>query len=191
MKVFGPADQPYLTTDSILAFALYLSSVQFCDESWPCVNSYTEEQLKDLYSGSGLLPQQAAIQAVKDGHKGTVNYMFHSPEPQLIKAFIDQKQMLEKAEGVASDVIKNLMTDFETGARTLQETLVRLVCTIVYMRGEFLKIWSQLEPLIQINEPIEQSEEILPDGSKVIIRNGFKYIGAYATEKTKQKMGLC
>lgn len=190
MKVYGPEDQPYKTDNSILAFALYLASVSFCDDKWPCVNHYTIEQLKG-FGYDGLLPQEAAIQAVKDHQKGTTEYLFKAPDAELIKAYIDQKTMLEQGEGLARDVVKNLLSDLVNGARTQEETVVRLICTIVYMRAEFLEMWTQLEPLIQLDVPLEQTEQVMPDGSKVVTVNGFQFIGAYASEETKQHMGLC
>src|SRR5438046_2873940 len=104
MKVYGPGEQPYLTEDSIEAFALYLASVAFCDDKQPCVNYYTIDQLKKLgYAGEDLLPQEAAIQATSDGQKGTVAYLFQPPEAYLLKAFLEQKDMLEKSDGLAKD----------------------------------------------------------------------------------------
>ena len=131
------------------------------------------------------------MQAVKDKHRGKLSYMFRMPEGGLLEAFEDQKQVLLNADGTATDTVKNLMTDFSAGVRSYGETMMRLVCTIVYMRLEFLKMWQQYDPLIRIEETDQHSSEDMADGSKLITTNGFKFIGARANEKTKKRLGLC
>jgi hypothetical protein len=190
MKVFGPADQPFMTEDSILAFALYAAFTQFYDDEQPCVNFYTNDQLRAL-GYNGVMPSDAALMATDAGRKGTVNYIFRQPNPQMIAAFNDQKKVIADSEGLAKDVIKNLMTDFAAGARGLEETIVRLVVTIRYMGVEFTRLYQQLEPLIQIDTDTETTEDIQPDGSRVVTSNGFKFIGARASQKTREHMELC
>jgi hypothetical protein len=190
MKVFGPADQPFMTEDGIMAFALYVAATQFYDDKQPLVNYYTNDKLRGL-GFNGLKPSEAALEATRTGQKGTVNYLFRQPSVEVLSAYHDQKQVIEKSEGLAKDVIKNLMNDFATGARGLEDTLVRLVCTIRYMGAEFSRMWQQYEPLIQIDEEIESTEEIQPDGTRLVTCNGFKFIGAKASQKTKEHMGLC
>jgi hypothetical protein len=188
MEVFGPGDQPLLTKDSILAFALHLAFAQFGDDGMPCVNYYMLDELRQLYAG--LLPQAAALKAVEDGNKGTVEYMFKQPPSDLIAAFEDQKTVIQKAEGEYRDVIKNLIEDYKNDARTYEEMIVRLACTIVFMRAEFISMWKNIEPWIRYDD-LTSNTENLPDGSRVVTFGGFKFVGARASKKTLERLELC
>ncbi len=190
MKVFGPGDQPFLTEDSVLAFAMYMAFAKFCDDDQPCVNYYTTDMLRKM-GYRGMLPAEAALQATEEGRKGVVTYVMKPIEPRLLQAFEDQKRTIENSEGLACDVIKNLMTDWHVGAREYDETIVRIICTVIYMRAEFLKMWQKLEPLIKIDSDGKAHRQDLPDGSYVITHEGFKFIGAKASQKTKEHLGLC
>ena len=189
MRVYGPSDQPFLTEDSILAFALYLAGVQFCDDGLPCVNHYTVQMLRE-FGYRGLLPAEAALKAVEDKHRGVINYMFRAPDTELLAAYEDQKVFLEKSEGTLKQAVKDLMTVYVQGARTFEETIVRLVCTLVHMRVEFVNMWRKAEPLIRIDDGAVESEEVLADGSRVVTHGGFKFVGARARQKTREHLGL-
>src|SRR4051812_27548869 len=187
--VFGPGDAPFLTDDSVLAFALYMAFADFFDNNQPCVNWYSMEKLRSLgFKGSGVLPADAAIEATKQGMKGQVDYIFKSlAQPQMVEWFKDQLVFLQKGEGFARDTVKSLMIDWSVGARTFEETMVRLICTIIYMRVEFITMWEKLEPLIQVDDGSAQkpTKENLPDGSILFTHPGFKFIGALASKETK------
>ena len=189
MEIFGPGDQPLLLRDSILAFALHLAFVPFGDDEMPCVNHYTPDQLREL-GYTGMLPQAAALQAVKDGNKGTVEYMFKQPDSDLVTAFEDQKKVIQASEGEFRDVVKNLIEDYKNGARSYEEMIIRLACTMVFMRAEFISMWKAIEPWIQYVDTTTNTED-LPDGSRVVSVGGFKFVGANAGKKTLERLGLC
>jgi hypothetical protein len=178
-----------LTEDSVLAYALYLAFSPFSADEMPCVNYYTLDKLREL-GYKGMLPQEAAVKAVREGKKGTVNYMFRLPEGELLTAYHDQKKVIEDGSGEARDVIKNLLEDYRLGARSYNETILRVACTILYMRAEFLKIWRTLEPLLRIDDLAVQKEEKRPDGSRVITFGGLKFVSANASEKTRERLGV-
>jgi hypothetical protein len=188
MQVLGPGDQPFLTQDNILAYALYLAFTAFCDDEMPCVNFYRPDDLRQ-FGYRGLRPQEAALKAVEDGRKGSVQYMFVSPRGDLIQAFEDQKKIISDGEGFARDVIKNLVEDYRIGARSYEEMIVRLVCTFVYMRAEFITMWRKLEPLLRFDDNTESMTKNA-DGSHVVSYGGFKFIGARANNETRQHLGL-
>jgi hypothetical protein len=188
MEVFGPGDQPLLTRDTILAFALHLAFTPFGDDDLPCVNYYMLDQLRQLYAG--MLPQAAALKAVEDGNKGTVEYMFKHPTSDLIAAFEDQKNVIEKAEGEFRDVIKSLIEDYKNEARSYEEMIVRLACTMVFMRAEFISMWKNIEPWIRYDD-LTSNTENMPDGSRVVTVGGFSFVGAMASKKTLERLGLC
>lgn len=184
---FGPGDQPYLTSDSILAFALYLAFTPFSDETMPCVNYYKPEDLRAL-GYKGMKPLEAAAQAVKDGRKGTVEYMFRMPEQDLMRVFEDQKEYLDKAEGLARDAIKNLIEDYKNDGRSYEETIVRLVCTLVYTRADFITMWQKLIPLLRLDD-INRVERKEGDAT-VVNYGGFRFVSANASDETKKRLGL-
>lgn len=186
LTIFGPADQPFKTDNSILAFALYMAQASFFDDSQPCVNWYTIGQLRAHYKG--VKPQAAAIQAVKDGRKGTVDYMFRQPDDRLLRAFQDEITLIEKSDQLACDRVKEIMEAYASKGRDYGETLMRLMAVVVYMRAEFLSMWQQLEPLIQLDVPASKKETKLPDGTRIVESSGFKFIGAYAGEETRKRM---
>jgi len=189
MQVLGPADQPFITEDSILSFALYLAQSPFYDDNQPCVNYYTINMLKQL-GYKGMVPTAAALKAVEDKRCGKTNYIFRSPEGPLLQAYEDQKKVLQGAEGTVCDLVKNLMDTYAAGARTYGETMMRLVCTIVHMRQEFVTMWQKYEPLIQIDNQTKSSTEKLVDGSTMVSHSGFKFIGARASKETQKRLGL-
>lgn len=184
----GPGDQPYLTTDSILAFALYLAFTSFSDDNMPCVNYYRPEDLRAL-GYKGLKPLEAVTRAVEDGKRGTVEYMFRPPEQDLVGIFEDQREFIDKGEGLARDAIKNLIEDYKNNARGYEETIMRLVCTLIYTRAEFVSMWKKMVPLLRFDESM-RSEQTLSDGSRVVNYGGFRFVSANASEETKKRLGL-
>jgi hypothetical protein len=190
VRVFGPADQPFLTQDSILAFALYLAFTAFYDDGLPCVNYYTLDHLRQL-GFKGLKPQEAAQRAISAGIRGVVEYMFRQPESELLKAFHEEKKLIENSVGEANVRIRDLLNIYKNGGRDYNETIIRLAAVIIYMRAEFLTIWKQTESLVKLDTPLKKTERRMPDGSKVVTTSGFRYIGVNAGEETKKKVGLC
>jgi hypothetical protein len=185
----GPGDQPFLTQDSILAFALYLAFTMFGDDDMPCVNYYTLDDLRNL-GYKGILPQAAALKAVEDGSKGVVEYMFKQPLDGLHAAFEDQKKVIEEGEGLARDQIKSLIDDYKNGAREYEEMIVRVACTLVFMRAEFLTMWQKMEPLLR-HDDLDSTTQNMPDGSRVVTFGGFRFVGARASKETLERVGIC
>lgn len=190
-KVYGPGDVPILTEDTVLAFALYLAFVPFTDETLPCINTYTIDQLRKL-GYRGMLPLEAARKAAESGQKGTVQYMFRQPDDnRLVAIYHDQVEVLRKSEGLARDAVKNLLTDFTAGARDYEETIIRLVVTLIYMRGAFLTLWQQTESMLKIVAEGKPERTEMPDGRGfTLTHGGFKMIGVHASEETQRRMGL-
>jgi len=186
-KVWGPGDQPFVTTDNIIAYALYLAFQNFADDAWPCFNEYTFEQLVSL-GYRGMKPQEAAIQAAKDGNKGKVTYVFRNIDSRIMKAFADEMQVMKNAEGQARDRIRQVIDMYSTKVIDYQEMIARVVATFCYMRGEFLTMWQRFEPLIRLDTPQRRSERTLPNGEVLVETNGFRYVGAHASEATVRRI---
>lgn len=189
-NVYGPADQPLMTEDSVLAFALYLAFTPFCDDEMPCVNHYTIDQLRKM-GFKGVKPTDAALHATATGRKGTISYLFKQPKEALVAAYNDQLGVIEKSGGETRQIIKNLLADLGAGARSYEETIVRMVATMLYMRTEFLKMWQLHSPLLRVDESGRAQRRELGNGAYEMTHPGFKFVGAKAGEETLKHLQLC
>lgn len=202
MQALGPKDQPFETSDGLLAFSLYLAGVPFSDPTTPCFNEYDVPLLDSLgFGGKGLLPDQAAIAAVKANRPGRRKYLFQQSEelPALLIAFQDQENKLDsETEIEARDEILNLIKriDVDTGAGNLlaaeerQQNVVRLGCTILKTRTQFMDMWKMLPPWIAFDSNQPSREVKHRDGSRTVKYKGFIKVSANASEKTKKRLGL-
>ncbi len=187
VRVLGPGEQPFLTQDSVLAWALYLAGEPFYDDLQPCVNYYTTDALRNM-GLSGLKPLDAAKKASESGKKGTVEYIFQQPPPDLLKSYEDERRIIESSDELASQRIEQLLNNYRLGARSHNETVVRLAAVMSVMRAKFLTMWRDLESLVKIDSPVSKVERILPDGSRVVESSGFRFIGCHAGEETKRRV---
>jgi hypothetical protein len=153
---------------------------------------------------------------VEENIKGDLKYLFgKSPELRgLLKIFSEQQETIKQAKGKsasrtdssggeleAKDVIRELMERFSREEISLEETLMRIACIILKLRGPFLNRWKDQTPWVVIPEPGKerkfQSQVTVqtPRGRKTVPADGveypgFKVIPANATPELKKKMGL-
>jgi hypothetical protein len=186
-RVWGPGDQPYSVKDSILAYVLYQAWQNFADDGWPCFNEYTPNELA-MMGYRGMKPQEAAIQAAKDGNRGTVTYVFKNVDGRVLKIFEDELKVIEEAEGTARERVRQIIDTYAVKAMDYTEMIVRLTVTMIYMRAEFVSMWQKFQPLINLGTSGQRSERTMPNGDKIVEMGGFRYIGAYASRETIERV---
>jgi hypothetical protein len=137
MQRLGPAQQPFELSDGILAFCLYLAGVPFLTTR----NRYSAATFKALGFSGEIDLCETALQCVAENRKGDLKYLFaKSPELRaLLKVFTDQEAIIKQGKGKenARDVIRELMQSFSREEISLEETLMRIACIILKLRGPF------------------------------------------------------
>lgn len=114
---------PVYTDDSNLALCL-----NFCGHPVQAVwNEYTPEKLKSL--GFATVKQ-----AVAAGKAGNVRYFFHPSEElaKLVSAYYDQRKRVQTGE--------------VTESAAEAEDVMRILCTALVMRKEFVALWRKVIP---------------------------------------------
>lgn len=186
---FGPEDQPLLTGDGVLAFSLYMAGTPFVDENLWCINYYTADILRKLgYAGMSM--REGAARAQKEGKPGVIRFMLRSPASQVATAYMDQQKEIDDGEGTAVTVLRRLLDDFKSGARSYEESVVRIVCLVLKMRIKFMNSWKDVIPLLRVDDSRQPKTSIGMDGNKVVEYGGFKFISINASEETRERMGL-
>ena len=184
----GLGQAPFHTTDAILAFSLYLAGVPFYEERKPCINIYDENILKRL-GLTGMSIEDGVKRALATKKKGHVEYGFkRTPSLNgLLRAYKQQEEYLRDAEGTAVAVVNRLASDLKDGVNP--ETVVRLACTILKMRVQFVNIWQQIDPLIRVfNEG--EVETVSENGVTKRRYPGFRMINLHASKETREKLNL-
>lgn len=206
MEAVNPGEQPFSTSEAILAYCLYLAGCEFCDDRTPCTNLFDAEILAKLgYRGEKLF--EAANQAWQQKAKGHVQFHFKlTPRTgDLIRAYREQAAEVEKADGKASDLIAKILdlhSDSLRDEADNTETLLRISCVILKTRGEFMNLYKQMVPLLRV--PVEGKEKrfdttangLDAKGRRISVpahgvqKPGFKVISLNLSEEKRKRMGL-
>lgn len=178
---------PFDTANAALAFALYQAGVEFQDASQPVFTVYSEAGLKAKgYTGGTI--RQLAQRAFDEHVKGNTRYVFKpdSDVRELAAAYDDQRKALETGTGTGAQVIQSLQTD----GLPYREYIVRLTCTMLYMRREFERLWRNYDPYVKIEHGGGKRVEKMPDGGTKEHLPGFDLVPLHATAEHLKKMGL-
>lgn len=203
MNEIQPGEQPFSTSDAILAIALFLAGCPPMDEHQPCTNLFDAEILANLgYRGEKL--NDAAGAAWHDEKKGHVQYHLKLTErtAYLIRAFREQSEEVEKLDGKAFDLLAKMASDFKAGAMEADEMILRFACINLKTRGQFVNLWKQMIPLLRV--PVDGRAKHFDTTATVknarggsrtvqaqgVQRPGFKVISLNASEKTRKEMRL-
>lgn len=191
-------EQPFSTSDVILACALFSAGCEPVDPNHPCTNLFDEEILGKLgYRGMSL--QEAAEAAWNDEKKGHVQYHLKLTERalHLIRAFREQSDEIEKGEGKAFVLLAKILGLFQAGAIQLDETILRCACVNLKTRGEFVNVWKKMVPLLRIPDQGKAKHfdtTIVSKGKTVeakgVHRPGMKIVSLNASDKTKKALKL-
>lgn len=211
-------DQPFSTSEKILAFCLYMAGCQFLGDQ-PCINLYDADILFKIGGGqrdpvtkevtkpsrfSGMNPWDAAQAAWKEKAEGHVEFQFVLTQEchDLIKAYRDQREKMEASEAKGSEMVAEIMTGAVAGAILPPEAILRLTCVAVKMRPEFLNLWKQVVPMLHV--PVKGKSTTFQTTAQTRDRSGsvktvpatgvrspgYKRISLNASEKMRKDMGL-
>lgn len=193
-----PGEQPYSTSDAILAITLLLSGCEPVDEQQPCTNLFDPEILANLgYKGDKL--GEAAERAWNDGKKGHVQFHIKLTErcSFLIQAHRDQMQKIEAGKGAAYAMLSEIMGDRATMAMGGDEAIMRMACVILKTRGQFVNLWKEMVPLLRIpntgksktfdTTATNQGKTVEAKG---VQRPGFRVISLNISNEHKKEIGL-
>lgn len=187
------AQQPFSTSNAILAFCLRIAGVPPADQNRPCFNLYDVEILKRLgYTGKTI--EDGARQAMTEGKKGHVEYQFQRTKQlgALCKAFAAQEAEIT-ADGPEIDVaefMRGIMEKLDGGQMTPAEGLVRIGCVVLKLRGAFLNAWKNVDPVIRIDNPGKALTRPNGNGERVVVHPGFKIISLNASQERKEHLGV-
>lgn len=179
---------PELLGDGILAFSLYLAGAEMEETMW-CVHYYTFDILR-AHGYRGIPPKEAANLAVKAGKRGVVRFLFKPLDGRLVQWFHAEEVHLERAQGSARDVVKDLLIDYKNGVRGYEETVMRLACVILKMRNKFMNGWKEQVPMIRIDNDGEARRVGGSDGSEIFEYGGTKFMSVDASKETQEHLGL-
>lgn len=203
METVNPGEQPFSTSEAVLAYSLYLAGCEFIDDRQPCSNLFDAEILAKLgYRGEKL--GEAAEAAWRDEKKGHVQYHFKlTPRAaDLIRAYREQAAELEKADGKASEFVMKILRHYGSGAILEDEALCRLGCVMLKTRIEFVNIWKKMVPLLRV--PVEgkartfetTATKLDEKGQSRVVdatgvqRPGFQIMSLNLSPEKRKKMGL-
>jgi len=196
MKQIDIQQEPFNTTDAILAYCLHMAGVEWQNPheaakvfySIDILNKFTNGSGEPFYRGWEL--ERAVEHAHKHGKRGHVEYVFKRTErlPLLVKVFHDQVEYLRKAEGVAHEVVQELIAQRDKLAADVFS--VRLCCIMLKLRAEFMDIWRHQVPVVIIPNPGLVRRRELPEGGHIIETPGFRAISLNASKETREHLGL-
>lgn len=218
MNTPQPGNQPFSTSEGMLAFCLYLAGCQFSNPTEPCFNLYDPDILFALGDGakdaqgnitkpsrfSGMKRWDAATTAWKEKARGHVEWSFPltGRTTELIKAYREQRKELEEADGKASDLVLKIMQSAAKGAMLPDEAILRIACVNLKIRSEFMNEWKNVVPLLRIPEKgkTEQFDTTATGRdakghsttvpAKGVKKPGYVIISLNASEETKRKLKL-
>lgn len=205
MKNLNPGDQPYHTSNAILAYCLHMAGVEWNNERQRCKVFYSEEIINRFTNGSGS-PfykgwelEKAVEHAHKTGKRGHVEYVFKrtSRLRELLRAFVDQCAELEKSEGFAHELVLDISAKLYQGKLEPDIGMLRLACIVLKMRLPFMEIWQQQVPrVVMKNEgAVTRERQVIntKHGERealVVTSPGVKIVSLNASEKTRRELGL-
>lgn len=198
-----PGNQPFSTSEGMLAFCLYLAGCEFTNPSQPCFNLYDPQ----ILSGLGLSGEKlwdGAQLAWKNKARGHVEWSFPLTRRthELIKAYRDQREQMEKSDGKASDMVLEIMKSFVARAMLPDEAILRVACVNLKIRAEFMNHWKEVVPLLKIPrkgkvkkfDTTAQGRDMKGNSVTVpahgVEKPGYDLISLNASPETLKKMGL-
>jgi len=193
----------FTTSNAILAYCLHMAGVPWYNNnsaarvfySVDILNKFTNGSGEPYYKGWEL--EKAVEHAHRTGRRGHVDYVFRRiPRLEiLLKAYKEQADYLETAEGDANAVVTGLV---QRAASMEPDVLaVRVACVFLKMRAEFMDIWRAQVPIILIPNKgrVKRSRQTFntKDGVReglVIETPGFKVMSLNASKETREHLGL-
>jgi hypothetical protein len=188
-------NQPFHTSNAILAYCLHMAGVPWENNHEPAKVLYSAEILNKFTNGQGepIYKGWQLEDAVRDAHKkkrrGHIEYVFKNT-PRLgvlLKAYVDQAKYLEQAEGAAHELVLSIAKEkIDTDVATL-----RIACVLMKMRAEFMEIWEHQVPIVMIPNPGHSRRGAADNtGSFTIESPGYRMVSLNASKETREHLGL-
>jgi hypothetical protein len=211
-------DMPFETNEALLAFCLFTSGCDPCDERTPCINLYDEEILFRIGGGekdhigktirpskfAGMSLWDAAQRAWKDEAKGDVKFCLRLTArcSELIRAYREQCKQIDQSEEKASTLLLGIAEQFKNGAIQADEFILRTACVNLKTRRDFMNHWKKTVPMLRVprkgkSTMVDSTVSVYNKGggtksvpAKVVTSPGFDVIGLNASDSIKKEMGL-
>jgi hypothetical protein len=204
MKRMKPGEAPFNTQNALLAYCLHLAGVPWENDKHPCMVIYSPEIVKKFTNGSGEPVYKgrewnfALVSEVhKSGWRGHVEFKFaYSPRTKhLLKAYKQQCEYLDAKDGFLHQLARDLASQFSEVEPDI--ALLRLACTILRSRPDFMELWTHQVPCLMVaNEgevnQYETTMDIKDERRQVraIDHPGFKIVSVNAGKETLAHLGL-
>ena len=204
MKRMKPGEAPFSTQNALLAYCLHLAGVPWENDKHPCRVIYSPEIVKKFTNGSGepvYKGKEWSLALVNEVHKagwrGHVEFMFaYSPRTKyLLRAYKKQCEQLDSSDGYLHEVVHDLASLLKEPEPDI--TLLRLCCTILRSRPDFMELWMHQVPCLMIaNEgDVNQYETTMSIKGeqrqvRAIDHPGFKIVSVNASKETLEHLGL-
>lgn len=217
MELNQSGDQPFSTSEKILAFCLNIAGCELIG----CTN-YFDPEIIFTYGGgqrdaktkavtkpsrfSGMSPWNAAQVMWKEKAQGHIEYQFRLTQDlqELTKAYRDQREKMNKVtkkDEKGSDAAMEIMALAVKGAMSQPEALLRLTCLAVKLRPEFLNLWQTVVPtlFLPVKGKVKQFDTTATftakEGPKTVQakgvkRPGYKFLNLNASEELRKQMGF-
>lgn len=191
---FGPGDQPFSTTNPLLAFCLTVAGVPFLNPAWPCINRYTADSLRahGFKGKTDLL--EAARECIKTGRQGKVIYRFKKTNRlgSLLKIFQEQCEEIDAPDKHISmaDFQAGIVSQCIAGEIKYDEALIRLNCVTLKLRRKFIDMWREVPGEVVIDNEGETTREQNKIGEVFMVSPGAMAVTTNAKQETLRKLGL-
>jgi hypothetical protein len=218
MRQIKPGEQPYHTTNAILAYCLHLAGVPWNEPGSetkrprPCrvlysaaiLRKFTDASGRPIYEGQ-INPatgkrwefEEGVIDAHKKGRRGHVEYVFQRVPRlrKLLRAYSDQEKQLEKGEGYVHELVQDLIKQFNELEPDI--AMIRLACIMLKSRLSFMSLWQYQVPCMMIpNEgEVETHENVVEIKGKLqqvreITHPGYRIMSVNAKKETREHLGV-
>jgi hypothetical protein len=205
MKVISPGDQPFTTSNAILAYCLHLAGVPWEKDTRAARVFYSVDILNRFKNGTGdpyykgWELEKAVEHAHKTGRRGHVEYAFKRTErlSALLRAFSEQQRQLDEDTGYVHEVVSAITKLVYNRAMEQDVAMVRLACVLLKARSQFMDIWKGQVPIMIVSNPgrATHSTQMVEtkDGlreARVVESPGFKAISLNASKETREHLGI-
>lgn len=216
-EVHSSGDQPFSTSEKILAFCLYMAGCEMIPGT--PINLFDPEILFKIGGGqrdpktkettkqsrfAGLSPWDAAQEAWKEHAEGHVEFQFMLTQEchDLIKVYRDQREKMKESDAKGSEMAIEIIASAVAGSMLTNEALLRLACLAVKLRPDFLNLWKDVVPILHV--PVQGKSHTFETtattrdakgGTRTVPATGvkspgYKRISLNASDKMRKDMGI-
>lgn len=201
MKKIDIRQEPFTTSNAILAYCLHLAGVPWARDNHPArvfyspaiLNKFTNGSGEPYYKGWEL--EKAVEHAHRTGKRGHVEYVFKHTDrlETLLNAFKKQVDEINQGTGYLHELVAKLPVR-EIAPDVI---ILRQACIFLVMRTQFMDIWKAQVPIVIIPNPgkVRESTQMVDTKhgmreARVVETPGFRAISLNASKETREHLGL-